>query len=89
MNGKLTSHNLKKMEKPLGFWNFYKCGVYVILVGCLIISCPIFFTEANNSHLFGFPPWAFYSFCVTVLFAVIGSLVLHFFWPLLSGDDDE
>ena len=62
--------------------------LYLLTALCLIATVPWFFTGTPPAHILGFPAWAFYSFCATILYAIVLAVVLHRYWPLLMGDAD-
>ena len=63
--------------------------LYCLLTACLVVTVPWFFTKYQTQQILGFPPWAFYSFCMTVLYAVIVALCLHRYWSVLAENDNE
>ncbi|MFQ5963373.1 MAG: hypothetical protein ACE5KZ_03720 [Candidatus Scalinduaceae bacterium] len=63
--------------------------LYIISILTLVATVPWFFSEEMDVQVFGFPPWAFYSICMTVLYAVVISVIIYRYWHVLAGDDDE
>ncbi len=63
--------------------------LFLILFASLILSIPWFFFKINMFHFFGFPPWAFYIFCVTILYAILISLFIGKYWSLNLPDDES
>lgn len=55
----------------------------------LIATVPWFFTRFRPEHIFGFPLWAFYSFCVTVLYAIVIAFFLHRYWYKFDNENDD
>jgi hypothetical protein len=62
------------------------CCISAVL---LIASVPWFFTEFMTVNLFGFPSWAFYSLCITLLYAIVTAVFLQRYWSLFANDDDR
>ena len=48
-----------------------KLRVCLISAFLIIASIPWFFTEFMSGNILGFPTWAFYSICVTILYAIV------------------
>jgi len=65
---------------------FRLCCISTLL---LIATVPWFFTEFRTSNLFGFPSWAFYSLCITFLYAIVTAIFFQRYWSLFANDDDE
>jgi len=64
---------------------FKLCCISALL---LIGSVPWFFTEFRSSNLFGFPSWAFYSLCITLLYAIVTAIFSQRYWSLFASDDE-
>jgi hypothetical protein len=64
---------------------FRLCSVSALL---LIASVPWFFTEFRTGNFFGFPLWAFYSLCITLLYAIVTAFFFQRYWTLFAGDED-
>lgn len=52
------------------------------------MTVPWFFTDFNGAIILGFPAWALYSICMTVLYAVIIAVLIGRYWSVSAGDDD-
>ena len=63
--------------------------LYFVLTFFLVMTVPWFFIESHPMQIFGFPPWAFYSFCMTILYAVIVAFCLRRYWSVSAEDDDD
>tara|TARA_B100001013_G_C24482950_1_gene392026 strand:- start:52 stop:270 length:219 start_codon:yes stop_codon:yes gene_type:complete len=63
--------------------------IYCLLVIFLALTVPWFYSEPRQEHVFGFPTWAFYSFLMTVVFAVVITLIIQVYWDLLAGEEEE
>ena len=63
--------------------------IYILLFIWAALTIPWFFSETKNEVLFGFPPWAFYSFVMTIGYAILIACVIQFWWPLLAGDEED
>ena len=63
--------------------------LYLLLTFCLVATVPWFFTESQAVQIFGFPLWAFYSFCTTLLYAVVIAWCLRCYWSVSAEDNDE
>lgn len=66
-----------------------KFRLYLISAILIIATVPWFFTEFRTSQIFGFPPWAFYSLCITVLYAVVIAFFLQRYWSLLANNGKD
>ncbi len=66
-----------------------KLKLYLISAFFLVATVPWFFTELRTNHILGFPPWAFYSFCATILYAIVIAFLLQRYWSVLAGDDKD
>ncbi len=53
------------------------------------MTVPWFFTDFNGAIVLGFPLWAIYSLCMTVLYAVIIALLLGRYWKVLADENDS
>ncbi len=62
------------------------CCISAVL---LIASVPWFFSEFRHGNFFGFPLWAFYSLCITLLYAIVTAVFLQRYWSLFADDDDR
>ena len=62
--------------------------IYSIPVLILIASVPWFFTGTGGRAVMGFPPWAFYSLLISVLYAVVVAAFLKYYWAM-SAEDAE
>ncbi len=62
--------------------------IYLVLGLLLVATAPWPFTEIDSTEILGFPPWAFYCLCMTVLFGAAVALVVEFCWPPSDGDED-
>ena len=63
--------------------------LYLLLTFFLAATVPWFFTKSHATQIYGFPPWAFYSFCATILYAVIVAFCLRRYWSVSVKDDDD
>ena len=63
--------------------------LYCLLTFFLVATVPWLFTKSHSVQIFGFPPWAFYSFCTTILYAVIVAICLRRYWSVSAEDDDD
>ena len=55
----------------------------------LVVTVPWFFTEYRSSNILGFPSWAFYSICVTLVYAIVTAFFFERYWSLFANDDNE
>jgi hypothetical protein len=55
----------------------------------LIATVPWFFTEYSSGNILGFPSWAFYSICVTLVYAIVTAAFFERYWSLFTGDEKE
>jgi len=55
----------------------------------LIVTVPWFFKEYRSGDILGFPSWAFYSLCVTLVYAIVTAVFLERYWSLFDNDDNE
>ncbi|MDP7129208.1 MAG: hypothetical protein QF437_01910 [Planctomycetota bacterium] len=62
--------------------------IYILLLVWTALTVPWFFTEIRSEAILGFPPWAFYSFVMTIGYAILIASVIQFWWPLLAGEED-
>ena len=63
--------------------------IYLVSILLLAATVPWFFVRERHFHILGFPPWAFYSLCMTVLYAAGSCFLIGRFWSLLSDDGEE
>ncbi|MGR3179216.1 MAG: hypothetical protein ACUZ8E_14280 [Candidatus Anammoxibacter sp.] len=65
--------------------------MYIILTVSLLATIPWFFTEFRAVHIFGFPPWAFYSLCLTIVYAIVVAFFVGRYWSVSinKNDDDQ
>ena len=61
------------------------CLISAILI---IASVPWFFTEFMAGNILGFPIWAFYSLCVTILYAIVTACLFQRYWSLFADDEE-
>jgi len=61
------------------------CLISAILI---IASVPWFFTEFMAGDILGFPIWAFYSLCVTILYAIVTACFFQRYWSLFADDEE-
>ena len=61
--------------------------MYIILTITLLATIPWFFTKHKAIHLFGFPPWAFYSLCLTVGYATVVAVFTGRYWDMSEDCD--
>lgn len=66
-----------------------KLRLYAILAAILLATVPWFFTRSVTAHILGFPPWAFYSICMTIVYAIVVAFFVGRYWPLSEDDNDE
>ncbi len=66
-----------------------RARLYTLTALCLALTAPWFFTTPHPGHILGFPLWALYSLCVTLLYATLVALILQRYWSLLAGDDEN
>ncbi len=66
-----------------------KFKLFCISTFLLIATVPWFFTEFRFDDVLGFPPWAFYSLCVTLVYAIVTAVILERYWSLFANDDSE
>lgn len=59
---------------------------WLIAIG-LVSTAPWPFVETSPSNIVGLPPWAFYSLCATVVFAVTVYILLGYAWETFAGQD--
>lgn len=62
----------------------YLCWLIAVL---LVLTAPWPFDAKLPNNIVGFPPWAFYSFCATVVFAVTVFFLLRYAWDTFAGPD--
>ena len=55
----------------------------------LIASVPWFFTEFRSGNILGLPSWAFYSICVTIVYAIVTAVLFERYWSLFADEDSE
>lgn len=63
--------------------------LFCILTFCLILTVPWFFEKFQSWHILGFPPWAFYTICTTILYAVLIAFFLNRYLSVFARDDEE
>ncbi|MGR3220620.1 MAG: hypothetical protein ACUZ8H_12515 [Candidatus Anammoxibacter sp.] len=63
--------------------------MYIILTASLLATIPWFFTKFRPVHILGFPPWAFYSICLTVVYAIIVAFFVGRYWSISINNNDE
>lgn len=63
--------------------------LFFILLISLVVTIPWFFMDKRITHIIGFPPWAFYVFCVTIVYAIIISVFIGRYWSLSAEEDEE
>lgn len=68
------------MNKPL---------IFLIMVVLLVASVPWFYNELELRHIFGFPPWAMYSFIMVIVFAVVTCVIYGLYWFKLAEGVEE
>lgn len=66
-----------------------RAKLYFVLTFFLVATVPWFFIKSQSTQIYGFPPWAFYSFCMTILYAVIVAFCLRRYWSVSAKDDDD
>lgn len=64
-------------------------AVFALSILCLVATAPWFFGASGDTQVFGFPPWAFYSFCMTGVYAVLLAVLIGRYWSMLAGGDEE
>lgn len=52
-----------------------------------MLTVPWFFTDFNQNIVFGFPIWAIYSICMSILYAVIIAVLIGRYWSINAGKD--
>ncbi|MFC2084478.1 hypothetical protein ACFLS9_05430 [Bacteroidota bacterium] len=62
--------------------------IYGLIFFLLIISVPWFFTGFSKAQILGLPIWGFYSFVISILFAVVVVFVINKYWETLRKNDD-
>jgi len=63
--------------------------IIIIMAVVLLANVPWFFHEAQMTHVWGFPPWAVYSFAMIILFAVVTSVFIGKYWDVMAGPEEE
>lgn len=66
-----------------------KLILFIILAVTLLATVPWFFTKHRHFHLFGFPPWAFYTLCLTIVYAIVVTVFTGRYWSLSANDNDD
>jgi hypothetical protein len=66
-----------------------KKNIYIIVILFLFLSVPWFFFDINPGKYFGLPDWGFYSFVLSILFAITVAILISKYWDKLSGGKDE
>ncbi len=66
-----------------------KLRVCLISAILIIASVPWFFTEFMAGNILGFPIWAFYSLCVTILYAIVTAFFFQRYWSLFADSNEE
>ncbi len=66
-----------------------KLRVCFISALILIASVPWFFTELMPGNILGFPTWAFYSLCITILYAIVIACFFQRYWSLFADNDHD
>ncbi len=64
---------------------FRLCCVSAFL---LIATVPWLFTENKYGDILGFPSWAFYSLCVTFVYAIVTAIFFERYWSLFDNDNE-
>lgn len=68
-------------------------GRRVVLYGamalCATAATPWFFVDEWNVSIVGFPPWAFYSLLMTVVFALVVAIFIDRFWEVSAADAER
>ncbi len=54
----------------------------------LLATAPWFFLTRERQIL-GFPCWAFYSMCMSMVYAIVISIIFFSYWNMLAGSKDE
>lgn len=63
--------------------------LYILSIVSLLATVPWFFFETTETQLLGLPCWAFYSICMTMVYAMVIALIFYRYWTLLAGSEDE
>jgi len=50
---------------------------------------PWFFTDFDGKIILGLPAWALYSFSMTVLYAVIITILIGRYWSVSAGESES
>ncbi len=66
-----------------------KLRVCLISAFLIVASVPWFFTEFISGNILGFPTWAFYSLCITILYAIVTVFFFQRYWSLFADNDEE
>ncbi len=66
-----------------------KLRVCFISAFLIVASVPWFFTEFISGNILGFPTWAFYSLCITILYAMVTAFFFQRYWSLFADNDHD
>lgn len=55
----------------------------------LIITVPWFFTDFTESHILGFPTWAFYTIVSSIIYAAVIFFFLERYWDVSKGQSER
>ena len=66
-----------------------KLRVCLISAFLIVASVPWFFTEFISGNILGFPTWAFYSLCITILYAIVTACFFQRYWSLFADNDHD
>ena len=61
----------------------------VLLTLLLAVTVPWPFFDKTGRVWFGFPDWAFYSFCATLVYAVVVALLIDRLWKQNQAGEDS
>lgn len=64
-----------------------KPAIYLLISFLLFISVPWFFTDPTPAQVLGLPIWGFYSLSITILFAIVTSVLISKYWEKLSEEE--
>lgn len=65
-----------------------KYWIFPVIFILLLSNTPCFFHEPVMDRILGFPPWAFYSLVMMIIYAVVTCIFMSKYWTSLAEDAD-
>ncbi|MCP5002847.1 MAG: hypothetical protein GY941_02705 [Planctomycetes bacterium] len=63
--------------------------LYILSTVSLLSTVPWFFFKTTDTQILGLPCWAFYSVCMTIVYAFVIALIFYRYWDILAGSEED